>query len=161
MSELGVALATPKRVLEGGHRLQIARNQSKRSSSTNQGENDADPPVPDVRCEHGASLTGGLASDSAVAVEVFPQAELKALQQARRQFVVARLASDRLFEFEVKLVGLLAVGAAIEVAVDVLARFLGEFSVEVGLEFFESFVAVSHVVSTGLIHQASLLGVGV
>ena len=79
MSELGVALATPKRVLEGGHRLQVARNQSKRSSSTNEGEKDADPPVPDVRCEHGASLTGGLASDSAVAVEVFSEAELKAL----------------------------------------------------------------------------------
>lgn len=161
MSELGVALATPKRMLEGGHRLQVARNQSKRSSSTHEGENDADPPVPDVRCEHGPSLTGGLPGDSAVAVEVFSEAELKALQQARREFVVARLSANRLLEFEVELVGLLAVGTAIEVAMDVFARLDGEFSVEIRLEFFEGFVAVSHVVSTGLIHQASLLGVGV
>ena len=83
ISELGVALAATERMLESGHRLEVARNQSEDGAGSDEGEDDADPPVPDVGCEHESSLAGGLPGNCAVAVEVFAQTHFESLEKAR------------------------------------------------------------------------------
>lgn len=70
-SEFRIALATAKRMLERGHRLEVPSNEPNRGEDSHACENDPDPPVPNVRCNHEPILAIRGVADIAVAVKVF------------------------------------------------------------------------------------------
>lgn len=148
-SEILGATATPEGVLQCGHRLEIADDERQSGTNTCEGEDDADPPVPDVRCEHDHRLSdrGGVArsaADCAVAIEVVAKADLEFGHQRCGDFVVGGFASYGLTELEMKLERLLTVDACAEVSVDVVAGLIGDLAVDEGFKFAEGVVAVSH-----------------
>ena len=70
-SEFRIALATAKRMLERGHRLEVPSNETNGGDDSHACENDPDPPVPNVRCNHDPILAISGVADIAVAVKVF------------------------------------------------------------------------------------------
>ena len=70
-SEFRIALATAKRMLERSHRLEVPSNETNRGEDSHSCENDPDPPVPNVRCNHEFILAIRGDANIAVAVKVF------------------------------------------------------------------------------------------
>ncbi len=60
-------------MLERSHRLEVPSNEADCSEDTHACENDPDPPVPNVRCNHASTLAIRGVADIAVAVKVFFQ----------------------------------------------------------------------------------------
>lgn len=58
-------------MLERGHRLEVPSNEPNRGEDSHACENDPDPPVPNVRCNHEPILAIRGVADIAVAVKVF------------------------------------------------------------------------------------------
>ena len=83
-SEFRIALATAKRMLERSHRLEVPSNETNRGEDPHSCENDPDPPVPNVRCNHDGILAIRGVSDIAVAVKVFLQARFEAHEKPTR-----------------------------------------------------------------------------
>jgi hypothetical protein len=143
-SEFRIALATAKRMLERSHRLEVPGNETNRGENSHSGENDPDPPVPNVRCNHGHTLAIRGDADIAVAVKVLLQAGFEAHEKPGRQFIIVDLASNCCFEFKMKFKGLLAINAAIEMAMNVLFGVNRQLAVDVRLKFVQRLFTISH-----------------
>lgn len=81
-------------MLERSHRLEVPSNETDSSDNSHSRENDPDPPVPDVRCNHGHILSIRGDSHIAVTVKVFLQARFEAHKKTIRQLVVVDLTTD-------------------------------------------------------------------
>ena len=143
-SEFRIALATAKRMLERGHRLEVPSNETNRGEDPHARKNDPDPPVPNVRCNHDYILAIRGDADIAVAVEVFVKARFKAHKKPVWQLVVIDLASNCRLEFKMKFESLLAINAAIEMAMNVLFGISGQLAVDIRLKFVQGLFAISH-----------------
>jgi len=70
-------------VLQRGDRLEIPDDERQGGADSCEGEHDADPPVPNIRCEHAVRLSDAgavvrsAAADDAVAVEVIAETDLE------------------------------------------------------------------------------------
>lgn len=71
-------------MLERGHRFEVPSNEANCSEDAHACENDPDPPVPDVRCNHASTLAIGEVAHIAVAVKVFFEARLEAHEKTAR-----------------------------------------------------------------------------
>jgi hypothetical protein len=58
-------------MLERSHRLEVPSDEANGSKDAHACENDPDPPVPNVRCNHASTLAIRGVADIAVAVKVF------------------------------------------------------------------------------------------
>ena len=107
-------------MLERSHRLEVSSNETNRGENPHSCENDPDPPVPNVRCNHVCILAIRGVANIAVAVKVFLQARFEAHEKPARQLIIVDLASNCCLQFKMKFEGLLAINAAIEMAMNVL-----------------------------------------
>ena len=129
--------------------LEVHRDERDQPTKDEQGDDDADPPVPDFGCEHGVRLTAELrraptpgrfgpdvrqiwpaipagevrSADDAVAVEVGVEAPFDPRRAGRRGISsLLALRGDDLLQLGVEVERLQAVDAAVEVVVDRCAR---------------------------------------
>ena len=137
-------MATAKRMLERSHRLEVSSNETNRGENPHSCENDPDPPVPNVRCNHVCILAIRGVADIAVAVKVFLQARFEAHEKPARQLIIVDLASNCCLQFKMKFEGLLAINAAIEMAMNVLFGVGGQLAVDIRLKFVQRLFAISH-----------------
>ena len=93
-SEFRIALATSKRMLERSYRLEVSSNETNSSDDSHSRENDPDPPVPNVRCNHEHILSIRGDANIAVTIKVFLQARFEAHKKTIRQLVVVDLATN-------------------------------------------------------------------
>ena len=81
-------------MLERSYRLKVSSNETNRSEDSHSRENDPDPPVPNVRCNHDHILAIRGDANIAVTIKVLLQARFEAHKKTIRQLVVVDLATD-------------------------------------------------------------------
>src|SRR5262245_49122357 len=122
-----------------GDRLEVADDESDDGQDADGGEDDSDPPEPDVGCDHCRQVSDPVARRSRMKGLVFDPAELRglvgealsdALEEAWRERLLTALVGDDLFDLRLQVEGVIALHAPFEVVEDVLVLPLSQLTVE-------------------------------
>ena len=105
-------------------------------------ENDPDPPVPNVRCNHGCILAIRGVADIAVAVKSSFRHDSRRMKPLATHHCGPCV--ELLPSVQMKFEGLLAINAAIEMAMNVLFGVGGQLAVDIRLKFVQRLFAISH-----------------
>ena len=143
-SEFRIALATSKRMLERSYRLEVSSNETNSSDDSHCREDDPNPPVPNVRCNHDYILAIRGDANIAVTIKVFLQARFEAHKKTIRQLVVVDLATDCCLQFKMEFEGLLTINASVEMAMNMRLGVIRQLAVDIRLKFVQRLFAVSH-----------------